>query len=175
MPFDHDETFPVYQAKLNALLLEDGIGWNLNAKSELHRPLPRPLAARAEATDALLVDQFANARIHYQKATQYLYQHPVDEANAIKEIVSALESVSKKLCPKTATLGDALKALRKRPTMPAHLLDAIEKIYVYSNATPLIRHGHDAPQGPGILEAELCFLVGVASIRYLIEAEKRGA
>lgn len=174
LPFDHDETFPVYQSKVNTLLLEDGIGWSLNDKAELHRPLPRPLSTPVEATDGLLVSRFATARIHYQKATQYLYQHPIDEANAVKEIVSALESVAKKLCPKTATLGDALKVLRKRSAYPAQILDAIEKLYIYSNATPLIRHGHDTVHGPGVLEAEFCFLLGVASIRYLIEAEKRG-
>jgi len=175
LPFDHEDTFPAYQSKVNALLLEDSIGWTLNSKSQLHRPLPRPLATRAEATDALLVDKFANARIHYQKALQYLLQHPIDEANAVKEIVSALESVARKLCPRTATLGDALKALRKQTHYPSQLLEAIEKLYIYSNATPLIRHGHEAAKGPGLLEAEFCFLTGVAAIRYLIEAERRRA
>jgi hypothetical protein len=45
-------------------------------------------------------------RVHYQKAQAYLYQYPIDEANSIKEIVSALECVSKAFFTKASTLGD---------------------------------------------------------------------
>ena len=120
------------------------------------------------STGSQLTDRFANARLHYQKAQTYLYQHPIDEANSIKEIVSALECVSKVFFPKASTLGDAIKLMRKDTRFSTHLLDALERLYVYSNATPLVRHGHVQPGKPLLAEAELSLYIGVAYIRYLM-------
>lgn len=174
-PFDETEYFKAYQAKVNTLLQEDGIGWSLNDRSELHRQTPKSMAKRVASTEAELSDRFIHARVHYQKAVKYLYQHPIDEANSIKEIVSALESVSKAIAPKASTLGDAIKVLRKDNRFSSHLLDGLERLYTYSNATPLVRHGHDAPGRPLLAEAELSLFVGVAYIRYLIEVGSEGA
>lgn len=168
-PFNETEHFKAYQTKINALLQEDGIGWSLNDKSELHRQVPKSLGKRLTNTETQLTDRFENARVHYQKAVTYLYQHPIDEANSIKEIVSALECVAKVIAPKAATLGDAIKILRKDQRYSAHLLDALERLYVYSNATPLVRHGHVQAGRPILPEAELSLYIGVAFIRYLME------
>jgi hypothetical protein len=167
-PFDDPEHFKTYQAKVNTLFQEDGIGWSLNDRSELHRQTPTYLRTRMASTGSQLTDRFANARLHYQKAQTYLYQHPIDEANSIKEIVSALECVSKVLYPKASTLGDGIKLMRKDARFSTHLLDALERLYVYSNATPLVRHGHVVPGKPLLAEAELSLYIGVAYIRYLM-------
>jgi len=167
--------FKAYQARLNALLEEDGIGWSLNEVSELHRHIPKALAQRVSATAVGISGRYDAARGHYQKALAYLYQHPIDEANAVKEMVSALESVAKVVAPGSATLGDAIKALRKRPEVPKHLMDSVEKLYVYSNATPMIRHGHVTTNKLSVAEAELAVHIGVAFIRYLIDTEARRA
>lgn len=174
-PFDGPEYFKEYQAKVNALFQEDAIGWSLNDRSELYRQVPKPLAKRVAATEAELTDRFELARVHYQKALTYLHQHPIDEANSIKEIVSALESVSRVIFPKASTLGDAVKLMRKDSRYAPHLVDSLEKLYVYSNATPLVRHGHVKAGRPLLVEAELVLFVGVAFIRYLIEVGKGGA
>lgn len=173
--FDEIEYFKAYQAKVNALLHEDGIGWSLNEKSELRRQVPKSLSMRMSNTESQLKNRFASARIHYQKAVTYLYQHPIDEANSIKEIISALECVAKVLAPKTSTLGEAIKLLRRDSKYSTHLLDGLERLYVYSNATPLIRHGHVKGGGPLLPEAELSLFIGVAYIRYLIEVGDAGA
>lgn len=174
-PFDETEYFKAYQTKVNALLQEDGIGWSLDDKSQLHRQIPKSLGKRLASTESELADRFANARVHYQKALTYLYQHPIDEANSIKEIVSALESVAKTLVPKASTLGDAIKIMRKDSKYSSHLLDALERLYVYSNATPLVRHGHVQTGRPLLPEAELSLYIGVAYIRYIIEIGGKGA
>jgi hypothetical protein len=172
IPFGDTEYFGAYSKKLNAVLQEDGIGWALNEKSELVRQMPRPVAKRAEAAREALKDKFAPARVHYQKATDYLYRHPIDEANSIKEIVSAVESVARAVAPKATTLGSAIKLLHKDSRFSPHLLDGLEKLYVYSNATPQVRHGHPAAGQPRLVEAELAHAVGVAYILYLIAAER---
>jgi len=175
IPFGDTEYFEAYTKKVNALLHEDGIGWNLNDQSELTRQIPRPVAKRAEAARDALKDKFAPARVHYQKATDYLYRHPIDEANSIKEIVSAIESVARTVVPKATTLGAAIKLLQRDPRFSTHLLDSLEKLYVYSNATPQVRHGHPAVGQPSLEEAELAHAVGVAYILYLIAASRADA
>lgn len=174
-PFDDPEYFQEYQTSINALLHEDGIGWTLSDKSELYRQVPKALAKRINGSESLLVDRFDAARVHYQKALSYLHQHPIDEANSIKEIVSALESVARVIAPKASTLGDAIKQMRKNEKYSSQLVDALEKLYAFSNVTPLVRHGHPITRTVLLPEAELALFMGVAFIRYLIDMEKEGA
>jgi hypothetical protein len=126
-----------------------------------------------ELTERALSKGFSNARLHYQKAAGYLHRHPIDEANSIKEIVSAIETVARTIDPKAATLGDAIKKLRKNPNFNPQLLDGLEKLYGYANRTPLVRHGHAEGSKPTVDEAELLLLSGAAYIRYLIAAKDR--
>jgi len=172
IPFGVEYDFSSYQKKVNSLFEEDAIGWSLNERSELHRQVPPAMAKRLHTTRAALTDQFQNARVHYQKAESYLHQHPIDEANSIKEMISAIESVAKRIAPKAATLGDAIKLLRRDDRFSQHLLDGLEKFYVYANATPMVRHGHVHGGGPQLREAELVFFAGVSYIRYLIDVSK---
>ncbi|MDP1709132.1 MAG: hypothetical protein Q8L89_08745 [Gammaproteobacteria bacterium] len=174
-PFSESDYFKQHQHALNALFQEDSIGWSLNENSELYRSTPKALADRSKRAEELLTDRFATARIHFQKATSYLYRHPVDEANSIKEIVSAIESVARVLHPNCSTLGDAIKVMRNDQRYSRHLIEAIEKLYVFSNATPLVRHGHSEGERPKLSEAELSLHVGIAFIRYLIEAGGKSA
>lgn len=173
-PFEDTENFKTYAARVNALFQEDGIGWNLSEKAELVRQVPRLLASRAKLAEATLKDEFEPARVHYQKATSYLYQYPIDEANSIKEIISAIESVARTLSPKASTLGDAIKILRKDARFPNQILDALEKFYGYANATPQVRHGHSKPGRPLLAEAELAHTIGIAYILYLIKVGRTG-
>lgn len=173
LPFSETGHFKTYATRVNALFQEDGIGWNLSDKSELVRQMPRLIGSRAVATEAALKDKFAPARIHYQKATAYLYQHPIDEANSIKEIISAVESVARVLAPKGSTLGDAIKTLRRDPRFSPHMLDALEKVYAYANATPQVRHGHTSVGKPQLAEAQLAHTLGIAYILYLIETDEK--
>lgn len=174
-PFDDPEFFKEYQTKVNALFQEDGIGWTLSDKSELYRQVPKALANRLAGSEAMLMDRFDAARVHYQKALTYLHQHPIDEANSIKEIVSALESVSRVIFPKASTLGEAVKHMRKNTKYSPQLVDALEKLFAFSNAAPLVRHGHPKAGSPNLPEAELALFMGAAFIRYLIDMEKQGA
>jgi len=171
IPFGVEYDFSSYQKKVNALFEEDAIGWSLTEKSELHRHVPPAMAKRLHVTRAALTDRFQNARVHYQKAESYLHQHPIDEANSIKEMISAIESVAKVIAPNASTLGDAIKLLRKDSRFSQHLLDGLEKLYVYSNATPMVRHGHVHVGEPNLQEAELMFFAGVSYIRYLIDVD----
>ncbi|MFN7122398.1 MAG: AbiJ-NTD4 domain-containing protein [Hydrogenophaga sp.] len=104
-PFDDPDHFKEYQTQVNELFREDSIGWTLNEASQLYRQIPKELVKRIEVTASMLAKRFDTARQHYQKAQSYLHQHPIDEANSIKEIVSAIESVARTVNPKASTLG----------------------------------------------------------------------
>lgn len=160
--------FKGYQSKVNALLAEDRIGWSLDETSTLIRQIPESLSKRIKATERQLGDDFEAARVHYQKAQNFIYSYPIDEANCVKEIVSALESVVRVCVPGTTTLGDAIKAFKKDGQHPRYLLEALEKLYVHSNATPTVRHGHPEVGSVSIQEAELALHIGIAYIRYFI-------
>lgn len=173
IPFDATVHFSTYMSQVNALFAEDGIGWALNNKSELVRVHPKVLVDSLSAADSALSKDFQTARIHYKKSVDYLYRHPIDEANSIKEIISAVESVARVIEPKASTLGDAIKRLRKDSQFNSMLLDPLEKLYVYCNATALVRHGHSDGVTPTTSDAELALLIGVGYIRYLIEVNER--
>ncbi|MGN6227325.1 MAG: AbiJ-NTD4 domain-containing protein [Dyella sp.] len=175
IPFDQTCDFKSYQSQVNALLVEDGIGWTLNEKSELVRIHPKVLAESLVAAEQKLGNRFEQARAHYQKAARYLHRHPIDEANSIKEIVSALESVARTIEPKASTLGEAIKRLKRDPKYSSSLLDPLEKLYAYSNGAAAVRHGHATGSGPSVADAELALLIGVGYIRYLIEISERDA
>lgn len=167
--------FKTYQSRLNALLDEDDIGWSLADTGELGRQLPKALADRVAIAATKLSGAREAAAAHYKKAMRYLTQQPLDEANAIKEMVSAVESVARAIVPDSSTLGDAIKSLRKNPHAPRHLLDAVDKIYTYSNATPMVRHGHTTTRKIPLAEAELAVHIGIAFIRYLIDTSESQA
>lgn len=171
-PWVFDEYPNAYREKVNALFEEDLIGWRLNEKSVLTRQVPGVISQKAEAAQKLLKDKFEPAREHFRKSGAYLYQHPIDEANSIKEIISAVESVARTLAPKNS-LGDSLNTLKHDSRFSKQLLDGLGKLYDFSNQTPAVRHGHPRLGKPTKIEAELAYALGTSYILYLIEVEKQ--
>lgn len=166
--------FKDYQTKLNSLLEEDNIGWRINENSEIVRHIPKSIEESLTLSEKDLTDNFESARFHYKKSKKYLFNPPLDPANSIKEMVSAMESVGKKIYPSCSTLGDVLKIIKKNENHPSLLISAYEKLYAYANDTPTVRHGHILHREVTLNEAELFFLSGVAFIRYLIMTHKHG-
>jgi hypothetical protein len=158
-----------YQTKLNALFLEDAIGWRLNESGELYRHAPEALLSRLNRVSSDIEAQYQPAREHYKKAVKFLYQYPIDPSNAIKEIVSALESVARVQNESASTLGEAIKQMKKKEQCPRLLLDSMDKLYAYANST--VRHGGKEVIKITLQEAELALHTGIAFIRYLIDSK----
>lgn len=167
-----DEFPTLYRDKVNKLFEEDLVGWRLNEQAVLTRKLPSSLSQKSESAQKLLKDKFEPAREHFRKAGSYLYQHPIDEANSIKEIISAVESVARTLTSKN-TLGSSLNKLKSEPHFSQPLIDGLSKLYDFSNQKPMIRHGHPKIGSPTTAEAELAYALGTAYILYLIEVDKQ--
>lgn len=161
--------FETYRKNVNELFAEDRIGWCLNTRSEFEREIPKSLSTRLTATEARLVDEFAPARDHYQKAVRYAYSRPLDPENAIKEITSAVESVGRVFYPGAQTLGDVAKEMKGQGIWPTTLSLMIEKFYAFASSAPAVRHGAPVSSHIVVTDAEFCLHVGVAMIRYLLE------
>lgn len=87
-------------------------------------------------------EKFAGVRTHLQTSLGFLVdrQNP-DYRNSIKESISAVESLAKKLVgDDKATLGQALKVLEKRHHLHPSLKTAFSALYGYTNDADGIRH-----------------------------------
>jgi len=87
-------------------------------------------------------DQYAGVRTHIQTSLGFLTdrQNP-DYRNSIKESISAVESLAKKLVDDDkATLGQALKVLEKKHNLHSSLKNAFSALYGYTNDADGIRH-----------------------------------
>jgi hypothetical protein len=162
--------FDTYRSEVNSLFEEEYIAWRLNEAGVLTRVFPQEVAQGVETAEKVLVGRFALAKQHYEKARRYLFERPLDPENSIKEMVTALESIALVLTSsKNATLGDAVKALKKKQAAPERLLDVIERIYIFACAEPGVRHGKPVPSRVTLREADLVFHTGAALMRYLVE------
>lgn len=87
-------------------------------------------------------DQYAGVRTHLQTSLGLLTDklNP-DYRNSIKESISAVESLAKKLVgDDKATLGQALKVLEKHHNLHPSLKTAFSALYGYTNDASGIRH-----------------------------------
>ncbi len=87
-------------------------------------------------------DQYAGVRTHLQTSLGFLTDklNP-DYRNSIKESISAVESLAKKLVDdEKATLGQALKVLEKHHNLHPSLKTAFSALYGYTNDASGIRH-----------------------------------
>ena len=163
--------FNDYQKEVNNLFTKHNIEWNLNHHSQLETALPKALADRINDTEKNL-DKFEAARDHYRKAKRYALGTHKDSENSIKESISALESVGKVLYPKTATLGDVLKCMKKDESIPRMLVDVIQRFYDYANSEPGVRHGGTTKPNSDEPDAELGLHLSAAFIRYIISMKR---
>ena len=164
--------FDTYRNRVNDLFEEDRILWRLDENSNLLRLRPTSLERRMRETDEKLSDAFEPARSHYKKAVRYLHEHPLDPENAVKEMVSCVESAARILYPGSKTLGDAVKKMRAERVLPPGLLSTVEKYYGFASAEPAVRHGGPRASRIGLNEAELSVHIGIALVRYLVSRER---
>ncbi|MFL6603946.1 MAG: AbiJ-NTD4 domain-containing protein [Steroidobacteraceae bacterium] len=94
----------------------------------------------------------------------------IDVASSIAHSVVAVEAYlrgwlnSKGLKP--ATLGDAIKIVRKASLCPAHIVESLEQFYIYRNRTENVGHGAPAFADISREDALLCSEMAVSFINY---------
>ncbi|MCG7566550.1 hypothetical protein MHM95_09630 [Pseudoalteromonas sp. CnMc7-15] len=91
-----------------------------------------------------------------------------DYRNSIKESISAVESIAKKLAPGEKTLGSALNTIGRREGLHPALKNGFSSIYGYTNDEAGIRHALEDSSNVGEAEARLMFIMCAAFCNYLI-------
>lgn len=98
---------------------------------------------------------------------------PSDRNASIREGISALEGAAKLLVRRgSATLGEALKELRADGRIAAPLVDAIEKVWGFSNSRPGIRHGSASPTEMLQAEAQFAYETIGAAIQVMLVLDR---
>lgn len=98
---------------------------------------------RAAIEDELGAPRYHPAREHWRKAFSLAEKEPKpDLENAVKEAVSAVESLAQVILGKPGvSLGDAIKQLRSRQRIPAGADGVLEGLWTFANTAPGVRHG----------------------------------
>lgn len=161
-------SFSAYRQRVNELFSEYKVDWKMNAAGQLESPLPQFLEEKIQGVEEKLADRFRPARAHYVKARAYALGAHRDAENSVKESISAIESVCKTFYPGAATLGDALKMMKKDGSISPLLIGVVEKFYAYANAEPAVRHGSHRASSVLEYDAELALHFAAAFIRTLI-------
>jgi hypothetical protein len=156
---------PNFQQRVNSCFANSGVGWWFTSDFAFERLRPKEVSALEES---LAPSKGGGAvAAHLRKARVLINKRPVDAANAIKESISAIESFARTRSPKSSTLGDAVRAMRKTSDVPPLLLNAIEKLYAFACAEPGVRHGSPINESVERADAELVYVTAMAFIEYL--------
>ena len=115
------------------------------AQSELDIDFLARRRKRAPLGDMLRAPRYAACSIHWTKAQALASQSEPDIPNAIKEGVTALEALARVVVPRSATLGDSIRALRAEKRIEPGVDKILEGIWTYASATPGVRHGSGEP------------------------------
>ena len=100
-------------------------------------------------------------------------RHIADQSwnDSVRESIHAVESVARKLVPKTQNLEKALEPVIKRNLMIAQLVEAVGKLYAYTNSENGIRHAFlfDTPEAK-VDETDALFMLGTCAsfVSYLL-------
>lgn len=122
---------------------------------------------------AIAKSPYQGTRMHLSQAMHHLSSKPdPDYRNSIKESISAVESACREITknPK-ATLGDALKFLKRSWHLHPALQTGFSALYGYASDEDGIRHAMSEEPSIGLAEAKY-FLVSCASfVNYLAEKQ----
>lgn len=131
-PFLHEQWNSAFEQEMSAYRFVNGEIIEINSKEEI-----------AEIEQAINDnDQFNAVKIHLETAlTLMSNRENPDYRNSIKESISAIESIVKKIInDDKATLGQALKRVQERHNLPNALKEAFNKLYGYTSDEGGIRH-----------------------------------
>lgn len=124
----------------------------------------------AEAIQTADTRGLGGARQHLESALRCLGQKPTpDYRNSIKEAISAVESVAKKITGKdSGKLAEALDILAKQTAMHGALKSAFSKLYGYTSDADGIRHAILDEPNVGFAEAKFMIVSCSAFVNYVI-------
>ena len=158
-----------FQDELNRVLKEESAGYRIGDNKVI------PITNKLEMDEVSKAQHTAMDEInkHVIKSVALLSnKESPDPPNAIKEAISAVEALCRKISGNnSASLGQALcKIKEERPELiDEHLEEAMKKLYKFSNDSSGVRHSHaEGKTQVGFDEAKFMVVVCSAIVNYLI-------
>lgn len=110
------------------------------------------------------------ANLHLNNALEKLSNRKnPDYRNSIKESISAVESLAKVITKdENASLGSALKELKKKNVFHKAFLDGLEKLYGYTSDSNGIRHALLDEPGVDFDDAKFMLVTCSAFVNYIL-------
>ncbi len=155
--------------ELNRVLKEESAGYRIGDNKVI------PITNKLEMDEVSKAQHTAMDEInkHVRSSVALLSnKESPDPPNAIKEAISAVEALCRKISgDNNASLGQALcKIKEKRPKLiDGHLEEAVKKLYKFSNDSSGVRHSHaEGKTQVSFDEAKFMVVVCSAIVNYLI-------
>ena len=122
----------------------------------------------SEIETAMEQTPYSAIKVHFSSALEKLSdKKKPDYRNSIKESISAVEAIARKITGES-TLGGAFKKLNKGEIkIPKVLQEGMEKIYHFTNGTDGIRHALMNEEKLGFAEAKYMLVTCSAFVNYL--------
>jgi hypothetical protein len=172
---------PTFRARCNAVLERELSGYRF--VDDKLAPITNPEEIKS-IEDAIKAGQrlagVEAASNHLEKALDLLAdREKPDFKNSIKESISAVEALCRKLVGENKTLGDALKAVQASGTVKIHpaLVEGFKRVYGYTSDAAGIRHGEGIGDTSDTDAEDARFMLVSCSafVNYLIsKAQKAG-
>ena len=142
------------------------IAYFVDDKDGLPTIMPRASREAGEATqqaiETLRKNSMDGAATHLRQAAERINTRQY--ADSIRESISAVESVARRIAPKGNTLGEALKSLEKRGLLKNNRLKkGFEQIYAYTNSEEGVRHSLVLKEAPEVGLDEAMFMFGACA------------
>lgn len=135
----------------------------------------RRVKRRPPLEEELSPPRYHPTRQHWRKALELASQATPDLPNAVKEAVSAVESLAQVVVGKSGiTLGDAVKQLRGQKRIPPGSDSVIEGLWTFANASPGARHGSAMPAHIDPSHWTFARTTAEATLRLLLDLDTAG-
>jgi hypothetical protein len=169
--FDSDlvEGAPFFSARVNALFVDQGVGWQLIDGEVRVRGDDQFEATIVAATQALEERQMTTSAGQLREALRDLSRRPEpDCTGAVQHALAALECLAREVSgDRKATFGAILSSHKEKLAIPAPLDKALGNVWGYASEQG--RHLREGRE-PTKREAGLLVSVSAAMTTYLIEA-----
>ena len=129
--------------------------------------------ATKQAIETISGSGMEGAARHLRQAAHHINRRRF--ADSVRESISAVESVARRIAPESSTLGQALKILENKGLLDnRQLKNGFEKLYAYTNSEQGIRHPLLEKNAPDVGLDEAMFMYGACAsfADYLVR--KRG-
>lgn len=150
----------------------------LDTSSRPFRFYPRSCREQGEATqqaiETIRESGMEGASAHLSQAAHHI--NAKQYADSVESSIEAVESVARRIAPKSKTLGDALKNLEKKGLLTnSQLKTGFEKIYAYTNSEEGVRHSLVFKDSSDVGLDEAVFMFGACAsfAAYLVHKDRQ--